>query len=120
MIKYAIKLHQSNHEGHLIFHATPNLANYEWQWYATDDVNSIGKAIDGEHHQMFITTTDLIKKLGYEGLYLYCEYKERSTKKEYKTELIRLFSDINKIINSGSVFDDISAYDEQGMIVDAG
>lgn len=117
MKKYAIKLYQSEVAADLIFHATPSLTNYEWQWYVTDDKNNMGRAIEGQRYESFITTTDLIKERGYEGLYLYCEYKDKSTKKECKTKLIRLYSDINNIINSGTIFDDISAYDEEGMIV---
>ncbi|MEC1050928.1 hypothetical protein P9B97_02375 [Bacillus paralicheniformis] len=120
MIKYAIRLHNNSQDAHLIFHATPDLTHYNWQWYLTEDKKHEGKPIKGEFYQSYGTTTDLIKKFGEEGKYIYCKYIDRNTHQEYKSELIRLYSDINKIINSGTLFDDISEYDENGDIINKG
>lgn len=116
MIKYAIRLHQNNHDAHLIFHATPDFTHYTWQWYLTDDKNEVGNPIFQQCYESYTITTDLIKEKGYDGLYLYCKYTNLNTMEESKTELVKLFSDVNKIIESGTVFDYLSAYDENGMI----
>lgn len=114
MIKYAIRLHENHNDAHLIFHATPSSINHMWQWYLTDDKNEIGKPIEEEIYESYSTATDLIKEKGYDGLYLYCKCTDINTKQEFKTEYIRLYSDVNKIIDSGTVFDDISVYDKNG------
>ncbi|RBP59322.1 hypothetical protein DES36_11947 [Alkalibaculum bacchi] len=118
MIKFAIKLYNNDKDAHFIFHATPDLIHYTWQWYLTDDKENIGEPLEGQQYESFVTTTDLIKERGYEGLYLYCEYMDNNTKRKSKTEFIRLHADINKVIDSGIVFDDISTYDKNGMILD--
>lgn len=121
MIKYAIKLHDNNHDAHLIFHATPTWPPidpfYKHQWYLTEDENSMGFPIQEESYEMYTTTTEQIKEKGYDGWYLYCKRTDIKTFQENNTEFIRLYSDIYKIINSGTVFDDISAYDENGNIL---
>jgi len=117
MIKYAIRLYNNEKDAHLIFHSTPDQTHYIWQWYITDDKDSIGKVIEGEDMQSFITTTDLIKENNYDGLFLYCSYRNRNTQEQFKTELIPLYADVNKIIESGTVFDDISTYDKTGEII---
>lgn len=117
MKKYAIRLHQNNYDAHLIFHATPDLSHYIWQWYLTDDKNEVGKPIEEERYEIYTTTTDLIKEKGYDGLYLYCKYTDINTKRESKTEYIKLYSDVNKIIDSGTVFNDVSVYDKNGSIL---
>lgn len=123
MKKHAVRLHNNNHEAHLIFHATPTYppidpySLYSHQWYITEDKNVVGSTIEEENYEMFATTTELIKENGYEGLYLYCKRTDIKTNKENHTEFIRLYSDVNKIIDSGTVFDDISQYDENGAIL---
>ncbi|MEB9857291.1 hypothetical protein P4K23_28695 [Bacillus cereus] len=116
MKKYAIKLHNNENDAHFIFHATPSLTNYTWQWYLTNDKGNVGETIEGQRYESFTITTDLIRERGYEGLYLYCEYTNNKTKQKSKTEFIQLHADINKIIDSGTVFDNLSTYDENGMI----
>lgn len=118
MIKYAIKLNESEKDAHFIFHATPNSTDYVWQWYITDDKSTSGKAIQGQRNESFTITTELIKERGYDGLYLYCEYTDRKTDEKFKTEFIRLYDDINKIVESGTKFTGISTYNENGNIVD--
>ncbi len=49
-------------------------------------------------------------------MYLYCKFTYLEANKENTTEFIKLSSDINKIIESGTVFDEISAFDENGQI----
>lgn len=122
MKKYAIRLYQNNCDAHLIFHATSTLPNidpyelYEYQWYLAKNKNALGKPIEEEQFESYTTTTNLIKEKGYNGLYLYCKYIDINTKQEFKSEYIELHSDINKIIDSGSVFDNISEYDRNGSI----
>ncbi len=123
MKKHIIKLHKNNHDAHLIFHATPTYPKndpyniYEHQWYITEDENVVGFPIEGESFEMYATTTELIKENEYDGLYLYCKRIDIMTNEENNTEFIRLYSDFNKIIDSGTVFDDISAYDQNGNLV---
>lgn len=122
MKKLVIRLNENNHNAHLIFHAsktTPKVSPYdlfEHQWYITENENKVGLPIDGENFEMYTTTTELIKEKDYDGLYLYCKRIDKKTNIENNTEYIRLYSDINKILESGTVFDDISTYDENGNI----
>jgi len=120
MIKYAIRLHNNNRDASLIFHASPDSEGHppsKFQWYITEDKNLEGKPIEDELYASYITHTKLIKEEGYEGLYLYCEFTYIDTNQENKTEFIQLFSDVNKIIDSGTIFDDISKFDEKGNII---
>lgn len=117
MLKFAIRLHKNKSEAHLIFHATPNETRYFWQWYVTEDKNVEGNKIEGQEYQSYPISTELIKKKGFNGLYLYCKFIHIDTNQEYKTEYIRLYSDVDKIIEEGTVFDDISQYNEEGNIV---
>ncbi|MFP7487648.1 hypothetical protein SFC65_26205 [Priestia filamentosa] len=123
MIKYAIRLHQNNLDAHLIFHATPTEPEfdayelYEHQWYITKYKHTVGFPIKGQSFEMYVITTEIIKEKEYDGLYLYCKRIDKKTNKENNTEFIRLYSDFNKIIAFGTVFDDISKYDENGGIV---
>ncbi|MBT2281632.1 hypothetical protein J7E51_27650 [Priestia megaterium] len=120
MIKYAIRLHNNNRDASLIFHAAPSSEeqpNCKFQWYITEDKNLVGQPIEDELYESYITETQRIKEEGYEGLYLYCKFTNVKTNKENKTEFIQLFSDVNKIIDSGTVFDDISKFNEKGDIV---
>ncbi|PFW93884.1 hypothetical protein [Bacillus pseudomycoides] len=118
MKKFAInRLHQNEHEAILIFHATPSLSNYIWQWYLTDNKYKEGNPIEGQHYESWTTATDIIKEKGYDGLYLYCKYTDINTKVESKSEYIKLYSDFNKIIESGTIFDRISKFDENGAII---
>lgn len=117
MKKYATKLHNNDRNAHYIFHATPSLTHYTWQWYLTNDKDNRGEPIEGQQYESLVIATDLIKERGYEGLYLYCEYTDTKTKQKSKTEFIQLHADINKIIDSGTVFDEISTYDENGMVL---
>lgn len=121
MKKTAIRLHNNKQEAHLIFHATPIFPKnayefYDHQWYMTESENTIGVPIKEQCHEMFIITTELIKEKNYNGLYLYCKRTDLKTGKESNTEFIRLYSEVNKIIDSGTIFDDISEYNEHGMI----
>ncbi|MED4287187.1 hypothetical protein P4678_29125 [Priestia megaterium] len=115
MIKYAIRLHNNNRDASLIFHAAPDSVGH-FQWYITEDKNLVGRPIEDELYESYITHTKRIKEEGYEGLYLYCKFTYIDTNKENKTEFIKLFSDVNKIIDSGTVFDEISTFDENGQI----
>ncbi|MBG9730790.1 hypothetical protein ABD87_14940 [Lysinibacillus sphaericus] len=126
MKKFAIRRNNINHDAHLIFHATPKMPNdphdfdaydlYEHQWYLTKDINVVGFPIIGECYEMYTTSTNLIKEKDYDGLYLYCKRIDKKSNKVNNTEFIRLYSDVNKIITSGTVFDDLSNYDEDGNI----
>ncbi|MFE4047005.1 hypothetical protein [Priestia sp. YIM B13490] len=119
MIKYAIRFHNNNHDAHLIFHAAPSSEGHplcKYQWYLTEDKNLVGKPIEDEQYESYIIRTERVKQEGHEGLYLYCKFTYIDTNKENKTEFIKLFSDVNKIIDSGTVFDEISKYDENGEI----
>ncbi|MED4292842.1 hypothetical protein [Priestia megaterium] len=115
MIKYAIRLHKNNRDAVLIFHAAPNLEGH-FQWYITKDKNVVGQPIEDELYESYITHTKRIKEEGYEGLYLYCKFNYLEANKENTTEFIKLSSDITKIIESGTVFDEISPFDENGQI----
>ena len=117
MIKYAIRLYKNESHAHFIFHSTPSQTGYIWQWYITKDTNEEGRPLVTQKYQSFGTTTDLIQKKGLEGLYLYCKYIDRETKQEFQTEYIRLYSDIDRMIEEGVVFDDVSHYNEHGMII---
>lgn len=117
MIKYAIRLFENKVAAHLIFHATPDETRYSWQWYVTEDKNGEGDKIEGSNHESYITTTDFIKEDGFEELYLYCRFIDIHTKQEYTSEYVRLYSNLNKIIEEGTTFDDISQYNEKGDIV---
>ncbi|MEH7291217.1 hypothetical protein COK90_20835 [Priestia megaterium] len=120
MIKYAIRLHNNNRDASLIFHAAPDSEGHplsKFQWYLTEDKNLVGQPIEYALYESYITHTKRIKEEGYEGLYLYCKFTYIETNKENKTEFIKLFSDVNKIIDSGIVFDEISKYDENGQII---
>ncbi|MFA2561919.1 hypothetical protein ABR780_26300 [Bacillus cereus] len=116
--KHVIRLHNSEHDAHLIFHATPTRAQefYDHQWYITQSETVIGVPIKEECYEMLILTTELIKEEGYDGLYLYCKRTNKRTGKESNTELIRLYSNVNKIIDSDTIFDHIKEYDEHGEI----
>ncbi|AQS42466.1 hypothetical protein LSG23_20685 (plasmid) [Bacillus velezensis] len=122
MKKYAIRLHQNKCHAHLIFHATPTFPEndpynlYEHQWYLADNKNTLGNPIEDEQFESYSITTNLIEEEGYDGLYLYCKYTDINTKQEFKSEYIRLYSNFNKIVDSGAVFDKISIYDETGYI----
>ncbi|RDY83190.1 hypothetical protein [Bacillus amyloliquefaciens] len=122
MEKYAIRLCDNSYEAHLIFHATPTFSKfnpyelYEYQWYLTEDENQEGTPIEKEQYESYITTTELTKQKGYDGLYLYCKYRDINTNQVFKTEYIRLYSNVNKIIESGTIFDKISVYDSTGHI----
>ncbi len=121
--KIAIRTYDNDYESDLIFHSTPMLSNincyelYKYQWYLTKDKSLIGNPIKDEKYESYIITTELIKEKGYEGLYLYCKLIDRKTNKESNTEYIRLFSNFNKMIENGTVFDDISFYDKNGAIL---
>ena len=123
MKKHVIRLYKNNHDAHLIFHATPTMPElnpydlFEHQWYITKDKNTAGFPIEGERFEMYATMTELIKEKEYDGLYLYCKRIDKKTSVEKNTEFIRLYSDVNKILDSGTVFDDISAYDKNGNIL---
>lgn len=120
MIKYAIRLHDNNVDAFLILHAAPSAEEQplcKFQWYITEDENLVGKPIEDELYESYTIKTQRIKEEGYEGLYLYCKFTNVKTNKENKTEFIQLFSDVNKIIDSGTVFDDISKFDEKGNII---
>ncbi|CAI6330988.1 hypothetical protein [Bacillus subtilis] len=122
MKKIAIRLH-NNTDAHLIFHATPVQKKinpydlYEHQWYLTEDKSEIGIPIDGENYEMYSTTTELIKEKNFDGLYLYCKRTDKNTNEESNTEFIRLFSNIIDVLNSGTVFDDVSYFGEDGFII---
>lgn len=120
MIKYAIRSHINNCEASLVFHAAPDSEGHplsKFQWYITEDKNLVGQPIEDELYESYIIHTKQIKEEGYEGLYLYCKFTYIESNKENKTEFIQLFSDVNKIIDSGTVFDDISKFDEKGNII---
>lgn len=117
MIKYAIRFYKDTSHAQFIFHATPNQTAYIWRWCITSDIQEEGRPLTKQTYQSFGITTDLIQKKGLEGLYLYCEYIDRQTKQEFQTEYIRLHSNIDKMIAEGVVFDEISNYNENGMIV---
>ncbi|MCF2132091.1 hypothetical protein L1I79_37585 [Strepomyces sp. STD 3.1] len=124
MKKFAIKLHNKEAAAHLIFHATPTAPSINFyslykhhQWYLTKDKDVVGDPITEENVPSFITTTERIKEKGYDGFYLYCKYTDIKTNKENHTEFIKLYSDVNKMIDSGTVFDDISQYDKNGAII---
>ncbi|MEW4242320.1 hypothetical protein Q0N51_25335 [Priestia megaterium] len=120
MKKYAIRLHNNNCDASLIFHAAPNSEEQpfcKFQWYITEDKNLVGKPIEDEQYESYITETQRIKEEAYEKLYLYCKFINVKTNTENKTEFIQLFSDVNKIIDAGTVFDDISKFNEKGDIV---
>jgi len=115
VIKYAIQLHKNNRDAVLIFHAAPDSEGY-FQWYITEHKNVVGQPIEDELYESYIINTQRIKEEGYEGLYLYCKFTYLEANKENTTEYIKLSSDVNKIIESGTVFDEISAFDENGQI----
>ncbi|SEG78851.1 hypothetical protein [Bacillus sp. ok061] len=121
MKKTAIRLYNNKNGAHLIFHATPIYPKnayefYDHQWYITQNETVIGTPITGECYEMFIITTEIIKEKGYDGLYLYCKRTDIKTGKESNTEFIRLDSNLDKIIDSGTIFDAIKQYDEHGSI----
>ncbi|MEH7291506.1 hypothetical protein COK90_20640 [Priestia megaterium] len=119
MIKYAIRLHNNNRDASLIFHAAPDSEGHplsKFQWYLTEDKNLVGQPIENALYESYITHTKRIKEEGYEGLYLYCKFTYLEANKENTTEFIKLSSDITKIIDSGTVFDEISMFDENGQI----
>ncbi|MEB2268496.1 hypothetical protein LAV77_27380 [Priestia megaterium] len=115
MIKYAIRLHKNNRDAVLIFHAAPDSEGY-FQWYITEHKNVVGQPIEDELYESYIINTQRIKEEGYEGLYLYCKFTYLEANKENTTEFIKLSSDITKIIESGTVFDEISTFNENGQI----
>ncbi|MBU8756727.1 hypothetical protein KM927_24940 [Priestia megaterium] len=115
MIKYAIRLQKNKRDAVLIFHAAPDSKRH-FQWYITEHKNVVGQPIEDELYESYIINTQRIKEEGYEGLYLYCKFTYLEANKENTTEFIKLSSDINKIIESGTVFDEISAFDENGQI----
>ncbi|GAF66438.1 putative glycosyltransferase [Bacillus sp. TS-2] len=122
MKKHLIRLHKNNHDGHLIFHATPTYPKinpynlFEHHWYITEAKDTVGFPIEGECFEMYVTTTQLIKEKNYDGLYLYCKRIDKKTNAVNNTEFVKLYSDVNKILNCGTVFDDISVYDENGYV----
>ncbi|CAI8920536.1 hypothetical protein [Priestia megaterium] len=120
MIKYAIRLHNNDRDAFLILHAAPSSEGHplcKFQWYITKDKNLAGQPIEDEQYESYTIKTQRIKEEGYEGLYLYCKFTYIDTNQENKTEFIQLFSDVNKIIDSGTIFDDISKFDEKGNII---
>ena len=123
MKKHVVRLHKNNHDAHLIFHATPATRKinpydlFEHQWYITEDENTAGFPIEEENFEIYATTTELIKEKDYDSLYLYCKHIDKKTNLENNTEFIRLYSDVNKILDSETIFDDISAYDENGDFI---
>ncbi|MEC0400806.1 hypothetical protein ACO0DA_12160 [Bacillus subtilis] len=117
MKKYVIRLHNNSKDAHLIFHATPDLSHFSYQWYLTEYKSVSGIPIEGSQYESYVTTTDIVKEKGYDGLYLYCECIDLNTKREFKTELIKLYSDVNKILDSDTVFDEVSYYDQSGHII---
>ncbi|MEW2059146.1 hypothetical protein ACF09G_37720 [Streptomyces albogriseolus] len=123
MLKYAIRYHNNNCDAHLIFHATPSYppidpySLYKHQWFLTEDKIHIGRPLEEEMYEMLATNTKEIKEAKLDGLYLYCQRTDIKTNEVNNTEFIRLFSDVNQIIESGTVFDEISAFDENGDFI---
>ncbi|MFH9970318.1 hypothetical protein ACH4PR_55775, partial [Streptomyces mirabilis] len=73
--------------------------------------------LEEEMYEMLATNTKEIKEAKLDGLYLYCQRTDIKTNEVNNTEFIRLFSDVNQIIESGTVFDEISAFDENGDFI---
>ncbi|WP_437834553.1 hypothetical protein ACQRXC_29145 (plasmid) [Niallia taxi] len=120
MIKTAIRYYDNNRDAHLIFHATPSYppidpySLYKHQWYLTEDKKVVGTPLEEEEYEMYLTNTEQIGKNGFDGLYLYCKRIDIKTNEENNTEFIKLSSDFNTIIESGTIFDDISSFDKNG------
>ena len=117
MLKHAIRLYSEKRDAHLIFIATPNELHRDYEWYVTKEIGTRGEKINEQHYPSYPTSTDIIRKRGYEGHYLYCNYLNIHTNKVCCTKPIHLCGDIDKMIAEGTMFDDISQYDEQGAIV---
>lgn len=122
MLKTAIRFFNNKIDAQFIFNATPDISKldsyhlYDHQWFLTDDMEQVGYPIEDENFEMYATSTTLIKKKGYEGLYLYCYRIDKKTRKVTVTEHVRLYSDINKMIESGTVFNCIETFDEYGRV----
>src|SRR5699024_11959678 len=108
----AIKLHENHKQGHLIFHAIPeehtneyiplSYDDYSWRWYLTTEKDVLGNPIDGHIYESYITTTEQIEEEKLDEMYLYAEYLNKHTKEIKRTEVIRLSSDMEEMINLNS------------------
>ena len=114
MIKYGIK--SKNNNDVLIFHALPNEITIS-QWYITESSDSNGSLIEGQKYESITLTAEIIKEKNYEGKYLYCEYLALGSSLLLKTECVKIGSNIDEMLNDGTIFDNISKFDEQGNIV---
>lgn len=114
MKKYGIKSKDNNDI--LIFHALPN-ETAKFQWYISENINEKGRPINGQIYESYTLSTEVIKRKNFVGKYLYCEYLVQGLNQYEKTEYIKLDLNIDSMVNSGVIFDDISKFDEQGNIV---
>ncbi|AUM93806.1 TPA: hypothetical protein LA742_001145 [Clostridium botulinum] len=113
MIKYAIKSKDNNDV--LIFHALPN-GMAKFQWYISESIREQGVPINGQIYESYPLLSKMIKENNYAGKYLHCEYLTAESSHYQKTEYIQLDLSIDNMISNGTIFDDISEFNEQGNI----
>lgn len=114
MKKYGIKSKDNNDI--LIFHALPNEVT-KFQWYISENIHENGKPINEQIYESYTLSTEVIKRKNFVGKYLYCEYLIQGLNQYEKTEYIKLDLNIDSMVDSGVIFDDISKFDEDGNII---
>ncbi|MEK5105019.1 hypothetical protein MKX83_24060 [Cytobacillus sp. FSL M8-0252] len=112
MIKYIHTKNKSPYDSDLILCADSNentpsynpYSTFKFQWYLTKEKNRPGIPLRFQEYDILILSTEEIKRKNYNGLYLYCILTDVRTKQEQTTESIKLYSDINKVIEFNSSF----------------
>lgn len=115
MEKYAIKSKKSKDNDILILHALPN-EMAKFQWYISENICEQGILIDGQVYESYTISAEKIKENNYEGKYIHCEYLKTKLDNYEKTEYTLLDYSIDNMIKNGTIFNDISEFDEEGNI----
>ena len=111
MKKFFIKNHTDN-GGVFIFHALLDYSYTNIQWHIADNQEEAGTPLEKERYESFIISTEKIRENGYEGKWVYCTCDHNEEK--IITEKVQLHSDYQKLNRND--FDEISVFDENGMI----